>query len=104
MVAVAVIVAPGGTGLSPLAQLGGLSLLKRAVLTVQKAGVARCYICTDLDWEDLQHELQDDGRVTSQILWRNVTPADGLTTELDRAAQYLVFTVDTIFRHPLVRE
>jgi queuine tRNA-ribosyltransferase len=42
MVTTAVIVAPDG-GVSPLTQLGGLSLLKRAVLTVQKAGVTTCY-------------------------------------------------------------
>jgi len=61
MIKMAVIVVSSG-GVSPLTQLGGLSLVKRAVLTAQKAGVATCCIVTAADQEELRHELQNDPR------------------------------------------
>ncbi|MGH7963076.1 MAG: hypothetical protein ACRERD_14810, partial [Candidatus Binatia bacterium] len=69
MVAAVVIVVPRGGEVSPLTRLGGLSLLKRAVLTAQRAGITCCYVYADQDREALQHELQHDARITSQIIW-----------------------------------
>jgi phosphatidylglycerophosphate synthase len=101
MIAAAVIVGPDG-GLSPLTQLGGLSLLKRAVLTLQKAGITTCYVCLEPDREDLQRELQNDERVHSRVVWLGTNPRAIPTTEPE--STHLMFTVDTVFRHPLIVE
>jgi phosphatidylglycerophosphate synthase len=98
----AVIVVPGGGGLSPLTQFGGLSLLKRAVLTAQKAGVKKCYLCCGQDLEDLQRELQDDARVTNPPVWLRLDHLD--LQALSQESMCLVFAVDTIFRHPFVQQ
>ena len=58
MVAAAVIVVSGSGGLSPLTQLGGLSLLQRAVLTAQRAGATTCYVCLEQEQEDLKHDQE----------------------------------------------
>lgn len=68
MVVAAVIVGPGGRAPSPLTQFGGLSLIKRAVFTAQKAGVKTCYLYFDQEQEKIKHELQNDQRVTSQLV------------------------------------
>lgn len=103
MIAAAVIVVPGGGGgVSPLTQLGGLSLLKRAVLTAQKAGVTSCYVYLDQEREDLKSELLSDARVTSRVVWLH--PNAGALPATEPENLCLVFSVDTIFRHPLVQE
>ncbi len=101
MITVAVIVASGGE-VSPLTRLGGLSLLKRAVLTAQKAGAKICHIVLTQDREDLRHELQNDARVTSRIVWVRLNP--GTVPAIEPKSLCLVFACDTIFRHPLVQE
>jgi phosphatidylglycerophosphate synthase len=106
MVAVAVIVIAGGESVSPLVTLGGVSLLKRAVLTAQKAGVTTCYLCLGYDahvTDDLRHEIHGDARVTSQVVWvrKNFgTPSVRAQTPAD---QCVVFSVTAIFRHPLIK-
>jgi len=107
MIAAAVIVVPGGRGVSPLTRLGGLSLLKRAVLTAQKAGATSCYICSDRRPDELRRDLHDDHRVTSRIIWLSST--DKIIPSLekisgDQAKPWVVFSTDTIFHHPLVQE
>ena len=97
----AVIVVSGG-GVSPFTRLGGLSLLQRAVLTAQKAGAATCYLVLAQDQEALQHELQNDPRVTSQVAWVRLNP--GAMAAIEQESFCLVFAVDTIFRYPLVQE
>ena len=47
MVGVAVLGMFDGEAISPLTRVGGVSLLKRAVLTAQKAGVTTCYLCVE---------------------------------------------------------
>lgn len=101
MITAAVIVVSGG-GVSPLTQLGGLSLLQRAVLTAQKAGAATCYIVLAQDQEDLQHELQNDRRVTCQVVWVHLSP--GTVAALEEESCCLVFAVNTVFRHPWAQE
>jgi len=98
MINMAVIVVSSG-GVSPLTQLGGLSLVKRAVLTAQKAGVATCGIVTAADQEELRHELQNDPRVTSRVVWGQLDLA-GMP---EQESSCLVFAADTIFHHPLAQ-
>jgi 1L-myo-inositol 1-phosphate cytidylyltransferase / CDP-L-myo-inositol myo-inositolphosphotransferase len=103
MVAVAVIIGQGGGGaLPPLTQLGGLSLLKRAVLTAQKAGAQMCYLCFDQTQTDLVSELQHDPRVTCQLVWSASVPI--AVAPFDTSEECLVFPIDTIFRHPTIHE
>jgi phosphatidylglycerophosphate synthase len=101
MVAAAVIVEQSGGGLSPLTQLGGLSLLKRAVLTAQKAGVTTCYLCFDERQIDLKNELQRDSRITCQLVWVSTDPMTLPSSEASE--ECLVFPIDTIFRHPTIQ-
>lgn len=101
MMKMALIVVSGG-GVSPLTRLGGLSLLQRAVLTAQKAGATTCSIVTAHAQEDLQHELQNDPRVTSRVMWAPLNP--GVVPAIEQESSYLVFAVDTVFRLPVVQE
>jgi phosphatidylglycerophosphate synthase len=98
MVTTAVIVASDG-GVSPLTQLGGLSLLKRAVLTAQKAGVTTCYVLYSQEHDNLRRELQHDARVTSRVFW--IQPGDGLAVIAQEPACFM-FAAHTVFRHPLL--
>jgi 1L-myo-inositol 1-phosphate cytidylyltransferase / CDP-L-myo-inositol myo-inositolphosphotransferase len=101
MMKMALIVVSGG-GVSPLTRLGGLSLLQRAVLTAQKAGATTCSIVTTHTREDLRHELQNDPRVTSRVVWAPLNP--GVVPAIEQESSYLVFAVDTVFRLPVVQE
>lgn len=103
MVGVAVLVISEREAISPLTRVGGISLLKRAVLTAQKAGAKTCYLCADHVAEAFRHEIHDDSRVTSQIVW--VFPNSGGTPipELPFLEQGVVFSVATIFRHSLIQ-
>jgi hypothetical protein len=80
MVDAAVIVIAEGGDLSPLATLGGVSLLKRAVLTAQKAGATTCYLCLGQSTDALRHEVHSDPRVTSQIVWVQKNPGANTRT------------------------
>ena len=101
MVTTAVIVASDGD-VSPLTQLGGLSLLKRAVLTARKAGVTTCYILCSHEHDELRRELQHDARVTSQVVWIQPGDGDGLSAIAQEPACF-VFAAHTVFRHPLLQ-
>lgn len=100
MITAAVIVAADG-GLAPLSQFGGLSLLKRAVLTAQKAGAETCYILLPDAAFALRQELEDDPRITSRIVWGFTVLPPG--TSSGHTAPWLVFSLDTLFRKPLVQ-
>lgn len=106
MVGVAIFVISDGEAISPFTMLGGMSLLKRAVLTAQKAGATTCYLCLDHVTDALKREIHGDSRVTSQIVWASQNPGDRLipTSELPSTEQSVVFPVATVFRHPLVEE
>jgi phosphatidylglycerophosphate synthase len=99
MVTTAIIVA-SDRDVSPLTQLGGLSLLKRAVLTARKAGVTTCYILCSHEHDELQRELQQDARVTIPVVW--IQPGDDLSTIAQESACFM-FAVHTVFRHPLLQ-
>lgn len=103
MVAAAVIVGQGDNGaLPPLTQFGGMSLLKRAVLTAQKAGATTCYLCFDETQTEFVAELQNDPRVTCQLVWSASTSV--AVSPSDTVDECLIFPVDTIFRHPTIHE
>jgi phosphatidylglycerophosphate synthase len=100
MVVAAVIVESDG-GVSSLTQFGGLSLGKRAVLNAQKAGAATCYVCIPDDAGALRRELENDPRITSNIVWsRPAEDSDTAQTQAD--GSWLVYSVDAIFRPSLV--
>jgi len=102
MVVAAVIVGSREGVLSPLTQLGGLSLIKRAVLTAQKAGARTCYFFLDSKREEITLELQNDPRITSQLVWSSFIPAS--VPPSDKQDECLIFPFDTVFRHPTVQE
>jgi phosphatidylglycerophosphate synthase len=103
MVGVAVLVMSEGEAISPLMRVGGVSLLKRAVLTAQKAGATTCYLCVDRITEALRHEVHDDSRITSQIVWISINPDDTQPLGPPLTEHSVVFSVTTIFRHPLIQ-
>ncbi|MGH7165153.1 MAG: hypothetical protein ACREIS_06470, partial [Nitrospiraceae bacterium] len=56
----------------PLMRVGGLSLLQRAVLTLQRAGLSQMVILAGDEEEALRRMLRQDPRVTSVLRWRPV--------------------------------
>ncbi len=90
-------------GLSPLTQFGGMSLVKRAVLTAQKSGAQTCYLYIANASHAVQRELQEDARVTSRLIW-NEAPEDQTTAHDLAADSWLVYPLETIFRHPAVQQ
>ncbi len=68
------------TGPDPLALLGGVSLLKRAILSAQRVGAKICYLVMDArpeehpHWQEaLQRDLSGDKRLTTQVVWTRLT-------------------------------
>jgi len=103
MIVVAVIVAPGEGAVAPLTQFGGLSLIKRAVLTAQKAGAATCYLSCPQEHEAaFQQELRHDPRITSQLLWPS--SIQNRIPQVQDQGQCLVVATDIVFRHPTIQE
>jgi len=100
MVVAAVIVA-SNSGISPLTKFGGLSLLKRAVLTAQKMGARTCLVTIPEASTVLRQEVENDPRVTIRILWGFAENPASETTEQE--SQWLVYPIDAIFRHPFVQ-
>ncbi len=98
MIATAVIVAHGESKVSPLTPLGGLSLLQRAVLTAQKAGVTTCYMIVAQGEEALCAELSKDKRVTAQVVWMPAGSGIEVREETNGEHFCVVFATDTIFR------
>ena len=99
MIVAAVIVASGG-GISPLTQFGGLSLLKRSVLTAQKAGAATCYVAMTDNLGILQQELAGDPRVMSRVIWG--LPEAAAPSSPEQSQIWLVCPVDAVFRPALI--
>jgi phosphatidylglycerophosphate synthase len=100
MITAAVIVASDG-GIAPLFQFGGLSLLKRAVLTAQKAGAATCHILIPDAAVALRQEIESDPRITSRIVWGFT--AIPLSGSAKQTSLWLMFSLDVLFRRPLVQ-
>lgn len=91
------------TGPDPLALLGGLSLLKRAILSAQHAGAKTCYLIMDARsgvqpgrQEELQRDLSGDKRLTTQIVWTQTTdtrPGPVRTVSNGRCLYYSLATL-----------
>ncbi len=66
---------PGPTGrreITPLMQIGGLTLFQRAVLTLQRAGVTQLLVLAGEQEEALRRSLRDDPRMTLTVRWMPV--------------------------------
>ena len=89
---------------TPLTQFGGLSLLKRALLTAQRAGVRVCYVLArHEETAALRSSLGNDPRLTTDIVW--VTPRSPLSARLPSDTGHcLVFSCDTLFRPALIQD
>jgi 1L-myo-inositol 1-phosphate cytidylyltransferase / CDP-L-myo-inositol myo-inositolphosphotransferase len=96
---VAAVIVVSDSDLSPLTLFGGLSLLKRAVLTAQKAGATTCYVSLGGESAWLRQELVGDARITNQIVWG--LPEPSIVSAADRDHLWLLYPVDALFRHPL---
>ena len=87
--------------LGPLTRFGGLSLLKRAVLTAQRVGARVCYVLArNEDVEALRREVADDARLSCEMVW--VTPHGATTPRPIDAGDCLMFSCDTLFRADVV--
>lgn len=83
--------------LSPLTRFGGLSLLKRALLTAQRVGAQVCYVLArSEDVEALRREVADDERLSCEVVW--VTPHGDTIPRPPDAGGCLMFSCDTVFR------
>ncbi len=104
MVHTAVISTGGADAPSPLTRFGGLSLLKRALLTAQRAGARVCYVLArHEETAALQRSLENDPRLTTDMVW--VAPSGPLPTDLPSdVGPCLVFSCDTLFRPTLIRD
>lgn len=87
--------------LGPLTRFGGLSLLKRALLTVQRAGARVCYVLARGDEVDaLSRELTSDARLSADVVWVT-SHGPAATTPVD-VGDCVVFSCDTLFRPDLL--
>ena len=106
MISAAVILLP--TRSRPLTVVGGLSLLKRAIFTAQRAGAKTCYLVSAHTAEQtsaLRRSLAGDPRLRSRLVWLGPqeTPPDPQTGGPD-AEQCLAFEVQTVFAADLARD
>lgn len=94
------------TGPDPLARLGGVSLLKRAILSAQRAGAKTCYLVMDARSEvqparqkALQRDLCGDKRLTTQVVWTQspdgpvAQPAPARTVTSEHCLYYSLTTL-----------
>ena len=94
------------TGPDPLARLGGVSLLKRAILSAQRAGAKTCYLVMDARSEvrparqkALQRDLCGDKRLTTQVVWTQspdgpvAQPAPARTVTSEHCLYYSLATL-----------
>lgn len=101
----AAVISTGGVDApSPLTRFGGLSLLKRALLTAQRAGARVCYVLAkNEEVEALQNSLVNDPRLTADVVW--VALHGPLPTDLPSDTGHcLVFSCETLFRPALVQD
>lgn len=118
MITAAVILLPTTEDCPPLTMLGGLSLLKRAIFTAQRAGAQTCYVVSDASAEKVEpfrRSLKNDQRLCSHIVWvtqdtqdipvtKDVIDAKREETTTPTIAEHcVVFRVQTLFSVGLVR-
>ena len=92
------------TGPDPLALLGGMSLLKRAILSAQRVGAKMCYLVMDARsevqparQEALQRDLYGDKRLTTQIVWTQTTDAQPGPVRTVTNGRCLYYSLATLF-------
>ena len=92
------------TGPDPLALLGGISLLKRAILSAQRVGAKTCYLAMDARsglqsarQEALQRDLCGDKRLTTQIVWTQTTDAQPEPVRTVTNGRCLYYSLATLF-------
>ena len=97
------------TGPDPLALLGGISLLKRAILSAQHAGAKTCYLIMDARsgvqparQEELQRTLSGDKRLTTQIVWTQTPDAQPGPVRTVTNGRCLYYSLATLFSPALV--
>jgi len=105
MITAACILIPVTHQISPSTSVGGMSLLKRALLTAQRAGAQTCYILTqgDTDTTQLKAELKEEERLTAEVVWAR--PADIPTSLYTEAKEHcLCFSLHTLFQLSLAQD
>lgn len=108
MITAAVILLTKTEDCPPLTILGGLSVLKRAVFTAQRAGAQTCYLVSDSDTEEvatLRRSLQGDQRLSSHIVWiaQETAVAREELIPQTAAGHCLAFQVQTLFPAAVAR-
>ena len=93
---------------SPLTRVGGLSLVLRTILTLQRGGVTRIIVLGGAETGALRRQLQGDPRVQAEVRWlpvREFPPSDPRTWEVLASlfsAPYLVVGTSAVFPVSLV--
>src|SRR6059036_1099538 len=93
---------------SPLTVVGGLSLFRRTILTLQRGGISRFIVLAGNEAEDLRRQLRADERVPADMRWLPVlefSPGDPRTWEIFPGlfgAPYLVVGTGAVFPASLV--
>lgn len=100
---------PGSGGsVSPLTIVGGLTLLQRTIMTLQRGGITRCVVLGGVETEAMRHQLQNDRRVQIEVRWlplREFPPHDPRTWEALSGMlgpAYLVAGTQAVFPASLV--
>lgn len=92
----------------PLTDVGGLSLLQRTVLTLQRGGISRFIVLAGEETDALKQQLRGDARVKADVRWlpvREFPPGDPRTWEALAGmfgGPYLVAGTGAVFAVSLV--
>ena len=100
------------TGPDPLSRLGGMSLLKRAILSAQRAGAKTCYLVPDARLavqqparrDALQRDLCRDKRLTTQIVWTQPTDVQPAPAQTVTNGHCLYYSLCTLFSPALASD
>src|SRR5213594_215478 len=93
---------------SPLTVVGGLSLFRRTILTLQRGGISRFIVLAGNEAEELRRQLRADERIPADMRWLPVlefSPGDPRTWEIFPGlfgAPYLAVGTGAIFPETLV--
>lgn len=96
--------------IGPLTQVGGLSLIQRTILSLQRAGLTDLVILAGPDEEALQRAVFEDRRMTALVRWmplREFPVSDARTWESlvqDIQGPCLVVGAQAVFSRPLLEE
>ena len=91
-------------GISPLTKIGGLTLLQRALLTAQRAGVQKCYLFAGEKNEQLAISVKENKGLTCEIVWLNEDHQEQVLSPEDDPDHFVFFTTDTLLQPALITE